>query len=39
MKIANYALANWTNLVPINQQENIRQELKKLNRQLHLYTK
>ena len=39
VKIANYALANWTSLMPLQQQEGIRQELKKLNRQLSLYTK
>ena len=39
VKIASYALANWTSLTPVGQQENIRQELKKLNRQLNLYTK
>jgi len=39
IKIANYALANWTSLAPIQQQEDIRQELKKLNRQVNLYTK
>jgi len=39
IKIANYALANWTSLPRFHKQENIRQELKKLNRQLSLYTK
>ena len=39
IKIANYALANWTSLAPLLNQENIRQELKKLNRQVNLYTK
>ena len=39
IKIANYALANWTSLVRFQKQDDIRQELKKLNRQLHLYTK
>ena len=39
VKIANYALTNWTSLPQFHQQENTRQEIKKLNRQLSLYTK
>lgn len=39
IKIANYTLANWTSLVQFQKQNDVRQELKKLNRQLHLYTK
>ena len=39
VKIANYALANWTSLLPFQKEKNIRQELKMLNRQLSLYNK
>ena len=39
VKIANYALANWSSLLPQQAQDEIRQELKTLNRQLSLYTK
>ena len=39
IKIANYALAHWTSLTPLCRQKGIRQELKKLNRQLSLYAK
>jgi len=39
LKIANYALTNWKGLLPIQEGENVRFELKKLNRQLNLYTK
>jgi transposase len=39
IKIANYTLVNWTSLIQFRKQENTRQELKKMNRQLHLYTK
>lgn len=39
IKIANYALTNWTSLTPFHQSDDIRQKLKKLNRQVSLYTK
>lgn len=39
VKIANYALANWTSLTPYCKQDDIRSELKTLNRQLSIYTK
>jgi len=39
IKIANYALVNWASLTKFHKQEGVRQELKALNRQQHLYTK
>jgi len=39
IKIANYALTNWDSLPRFSVQENIRRELKALNRQLSIYTK
>ncbi len=39
VKIANYALANWDSLPRFRKQENTRQSLKSLNRQLSIYTK
>jgi transposase len=39
VKIANYALANWSSLSRYRKQDNIRRELKTLNRQLSIYAK
>lgn len=39
VKIANYALANWTSLPQYRREDEIRRELKTLNRQLNIYTK
>lgn len=39
IKIANYALANWTSLLPHSKQDNVRCQLKTLNRQLNIYSK
>jgi transposase len=39
VKIANYALANWASLPQYCRQDDIRRELKTLNRQLSLYAK
>lgn len=39
IKIANYALANWASLPVYRKQDDIRQELKTLNRQLSIYAK
>ena len=39
VKIANYALANWADLPLYCKQDDIRYQLKSLNRQVHIYTK
>ena len=39
VKIANYALANWTSLPQLTVVDDIREKLKILNRQLSIYTK